>query len=96
LGETHFGVIDIFPIQKNGACVPGPKDQICQTIEALEKRGLPAPGRTENGKYLIRLNMEIDILKGLQGVVVEIEIFNHDLLLWQYAASFRPDGGYID
>ena len=44
--------------------VAGPKNQIRQTIEAFEERRLSASGRTEDGKYLLGSDVEVDIPEG--------------------------------
>jgi len=72
----------------------GPKGQVCQTIKAFEECGLSTSGRAKDGKYLIGLDTEIDIPEGLNGIVIEIEIFNDDLTPLKHKTPFMSDAGY--
>jgi len=93
LGEVDFGIIDVHPIQENGSRVPGPKDQIRQTIQAFEERRLSAASWAEDGKDLFGWNIQIDILQSLKGSVIETEILDDDLTLLRHTAPLgsMPD-----
>jgi hypothetical protein len=75
--------------------VTGSQDQIGQTIEAFEERCLPTSGWTENGKDLPGSDIEVNIPKGLDGIVVEAEIFDGDLVFLRHGL-LRPDDEYSD
>jgi len=61
--------------------MPRPKDQIRQPVEAFEKRCLSASGRTEDDEYLPWVDREVNIPKGLEGLIIKIEIFDAYLIL---------------
>ena len=61
-----------------------PKDQICKTVKTFEKGRLSTSGRAEDSKYLFGLNIEVNILESLSGIVIEIEIFDADFSLQRH------------
>ena len=61
--------------------MPRPKDQIRQPVEAFETRRLSASGRTEDGEYLPWVDAEVNVPVGLEGLIIEIEIFDAYLIL---------------
>jgi hypothetical protein len=95
MSETEFWIINIISVQKNDPSVTGSQDQIGQTIEAFEEGCLPTSGWTENGKDLFGSNTEVNIPKGLDGIVVEAEIFDSDLVFLKHD-FLRPDDEYND
>ena len=70
--------------------MPRPKDQICQPIEAFEKCRLSASGRAEDGEYLPRENVEVNIPKGLKGFIIEIEILDDYLVILRHESPSGP------
>ena len=70
--------------------MPRPKDQICQPIEAFEKCRLSASSRAEDGEYLSRENFEVNIPKGLKGLIIEIEILDDYLVILRHESPSGP------
>jgi len=67
-----------------------PEYQIRQSVEVFEKRRLSASGRTKDGKYLLRENLQINIPKGLKGLIIEIEILDDYLVLSRHKFPLSP------
>jgi hypothetical protein len=63
----------------NRSGVASSKDEIRQTIEAFEECRLSTTSRAEDCKDLFGSNIEIDILQGLNGSVIETKILYDDL-----------------
>ena len=60
--------------------MPRPKDQICQPIEAFKKGCFSASGRTEDGEYLPREDVEVNIPQSLKGLIIETKILDDNLV----------------
>ena len=72
----------------------GSKDQICQAVQAFEKSGLPTPGWAKDRKDLAGVDIEINIPKSLDRIVIEIEISDDDFGLLRHETPFKSDAGY--
>jgi hypothetical protein len=70
--------------------VTGPKDQIRQSVKAFEERRLSTSSRAKDGKYLVGLDKKVDIPEGLNGIVVEIEIFDDDFTSLRHKTPLGP------
>ena len=68
----------------------GSKNQIRQSVQAFEERRLSTSGRAKDGKYLVGLDMKVDIPEGLNGIVIEIEIFDDDFTPLRHKTPLGP------
>ena len=82
--------MDIRAIQEDGPRMSRSEYQIRQPIETFEKRRLSAPGRTEDGEDLPRVDGKANILEGLNGLIIEIEILDNYLGLWRHDSPSGP------
>jgi hypothetical protein len=67
-----------------------PEHQIRQSVKAFEKRCFSASRRAEDGEYFLGVNVEANILKGLKGLIIEIEILDNYLVFLRHESPLGP------
>ena len=83
-------LIDVLSIEEDLTIDATALHQVVHTVQRLEQRGLATAGRSDEGRDLIRRDVQIDVMKRVECAIVQIHIFDFKLIHnLRYSFSLR-------
>ena len=69
-------------VDQDAAVDPHALHEVVHAVEAAQQGRFPAPGRADEGRNRIPVDLEIDVLQGMERAVIEVDVFR--------ASAVRP------
>jgi hypothetical protein len=73
--DIRTRLIDILTVESNRSFNPNVRDELVQAVKGSKKGRFTASGRPDQGSDLALLDIDVNILEGLDRTVIEIKLF---------------------